>query len=96
MNRFASIIALIIVVLGVSVATTFSIATSLAFATALVAGAMLVHEFAFSVGTGAGAARQVSHGREFLASLVAYTIRFSIAALAIAWTVASLQWYVGS
>jgi len=96
MNRFAAIFAMIIVVLGVSVATSFSIAASLAFATALVVGAMLVHEFAFGVEpSGRGAAR-TSHAREFLASVVQYTIRFSIAALAIAWTVVSLQWYAGS
>jgi len=96
MNRFSAIFALTIVVLGVSVATSFSIAASLAFATALVVGAMLVHEFAFNVETtGRGAAR-TSHSREFLACVVQYTIRFSIAALAIAWTIVSLQWYAGS
>ena len=95
MNRFAVIIALTIVVLGTSVATSFSVATSLAFATVLVAGAMFLHEFAFSVGNAGGAAAGISHAREFLACVVQYTIRFAIAALAIAWTVVSLQWYAG-
>ena len=96
MNRFAAIFAMTIVVLGVSVATSFSVAASLAFATALVIGAMLVHEFAFSAGTAGRGAAGVSHAREFLATVVHYTIRFSIAALAIAWTVVSLQCYPGS
>jgi len=94
MNRFAAIVALTTVVLGVSIATSFSIAASLAFATALVVGAMLVHEVAFS--TGGQAAARFSHARAFLAGVVSHTIRFSIAALAIAWTVVSLQWYAGS
>ena len=47
MNRFAVILAMLIVVTGVSVASSFSTGASLAFATALVAAAMLVHEFAF-------------------------------------------------
>ncbi len=51
MNRFAVIVAMLIVVTGVSVASSFSTAASLAFATALVASAMLVHEFAFRVET---------------------------------------------
>jgi hypothetical protein len=96
MNRFASVFALLIVVFGVSVATSFSIGISLAVATALVAGAMLVHEVAFSTATAGRAAAQFSQIREFFANVTAHTIRFSIAALAIAWTVASLQWYVGS
>jgi hypothetical protein len=96
MNRFAAIIALTTVVLGVSIATSFSTAASLAFATALVAGAMLVHEFAFSLETSGRGSARISHVREFLASVVSHTIRFSIAALAIAWTVVSLQWYAGS
>ena len=96
MNRFASIFALFIVVTGVSVASTFSVAVSLAFATALVAGAMLVHEFAFGfVHAGAGAAG-LSNAREFLARVVSHTIRFAIAAVAISWTVVSLQWYAGA
>ena len=91
MNRFASVFAMLIVVFGISVATSFSIGISLAVATALVAGAMLVHEVAFSA---AGhAAPQFSQARQFFANVTAHTIRFSIAALAIAWTVASLQWY---
>ena len=94
MNRFASIFALVIVVFGVSVAGAFSIAASLAIATALVAGAMLVHEVAFS--SGGQAAARISQAREFLGGVVRHTIRFSIAALAIAWTVVSLQWYAGS
>ena len=58
MNRFAVIVAMLIVVTGVSVASLFSTAASLAFATALVASAMLVHESAFSVeASGAGSAR---------------------------------------
>jgi hypothetical protein len=96
MNRFASVFAVVIVVFGISVATTFSVGISLAVATALAAGAMLVHEFAFSAGTSGGAAVRISQAREFFASVTAHTIRFSIAALAIAWTVVSLQWYAGS
>ena len=96
MNRFASVFALLIVVLGVSVATSFSIGISLAVATALVAGAMLVHEVAFSTATAGRAAAGMSQAREFLAGVVAHTIRFSIAALAISWTVVSLQWYAGT
>ena len=96
MNRFAAIVAISIVVLGVSVATSFSTAASLALATALVAGAMLVHEFAFSIEPAGGGAARLAHVREFLACVVQYTIRFSIAALAISWTVVSLQWYAGS
>jgi hypothetical protein len=93
MNRFAVIVSMLIVVTGVSVASAFSTAASLAFATALVASAMLVHEFAFSVEiAGKGAARH-SHVREFLALVLGHTIRFAIAAVAIAWTVVSLQWY---
>jgi len=95
MNRFAAIVAITIVVLGVSVATWFSTAASLAFATALVAGAMLVHEFAFNIEPAGGGAARLTHVREFLACVVQYTIRFSIAALAISWTVVSLQWYAG-
>lgn len=93
MNRFASLSAIVIVAFGVSVATTFSVGISLAVATALVAGAMLVHEVAFS---GAGSAPRASQARAFFANFVRHTIRFSIAALAIAWTIASLQWYAGS
>ena len=96
MNRFAVILAMLIVVTGVSVANSFSTGASLAAATALVGAAMLVHEFAFGVETaGAGTARS-SQVREFLAAVVSYTIRFAIAAVAIAWTVVSLQWYAGS
>jgi hypothetical protein len=91
MNRFASVFAMLIVVFGVSIANSFSIGISLAVATALAAGAMLVHEVAF--GTVGHAAAQVSQARQFFANVTAHTIRFSIAALAIAWTVASLQWY---
>ena len=93
MNRFASVFAMLIVVFGISVATSFSIGISLAVATALVAGAMLVHEVAFSTGMSGRAAVQFSQARQFFANVTAHTIRFSIAALAIAWTVASLQWY---
>jgi hypothetical protein len=96
MNRFASVFALLIVVFGVSVATSFSIGISLAVATALVAGAMLVHEFAFSAAGAQGTAARISQAREFFGIVVRHSIRFSIAALAIAWTVASLQWYAGS
>ncbi len=54
---------------------------------------MLAHEFAFSVEvSGAGTARY-SNARAFLARVVSHTIRFAIAAVAIAWTVVSLQWY---
>lgn len=95
MNRFAAIFAMIVVVLGVSVATSFSTAISLAFATAMVGGSMLVHEYAFD-GTAGGATTWFSRAREFLASVIRFTIRFSIAAMAIAWTVVSLQWYIGS
>ena len=95
MDRFAAIVALTTVVIGTSVATAFSLAASLAFATALVAGAMVLHESAFSVGGAGGATARVSHAREFQASVVRYTIRFAIAALAIAWTVVTLQWYAG-
>ena len=93
MNRFASVFAMLIVVFGISVATSFSIGISLAVASALVAGAMLVHEVAFSTATSGRAAAQFSQARQFFANVTAHTIRFSIAALAIAWTVASLQWY---
>ena len=92
MNRFAVIAAMLIVVTGVSVASSFSTTASLAFATALVASAMLVHEFAFAVYAGPRGAR-TSHVREFLALVVSHTIRFAIAAVAIAWTVVSLRWY---
>ena len=93
MNRLAVVIAMLIVVTGVSVASSFSTAASLAFATALVTGAMLVHEFAFRFeGTGGGTA-SLSRVREFFGSVLSHTIRFAIAALAIAWTVVSLQWY---
>jgi len=91
MNRFASVFAMLIVVFGISVATSFSIGMSLAVATALVAGAMFVHEVAFS--TAGRAAVQFSQARAFFASVTAHTIRFSIAALAIAVTIVSLQWY---
>jgi hypothetical protein len=93
MNRFAAIFALLIVATGVSVASAFSTAASLALATAMVAGAMLVHEFAFSVGFAGAGAAGVSQARGFLALVVNHTIRFAIAAVAIAWTVVSLQWY---
>ena len=93
MNRLAVIIAMLIVVTGVSVASAFSTAVSLAFATALVGCAMLVHEFAFRVErVGRGTAR-LSQVREFFGQVASHTIRFAIAAVAIAWTVVSLQWY---
>ena len=95
MNRFAAIIALTVVALGTSVATSFSIAASLTLATALVIGAVLLHEFAFSVGTAGRHAAGLSDARAFLACVVGYTIRFSIAALAIAWSVVTLQWFAG-
>jgi hypothetical protein len=84
-----------IVVLGVSVATSFSVAASLAFSTALVLGAMLVHELP-SVLELRDTQRRQGLAPRFLASVVQYTIRFSIAALAVAWTVVSLQWYPGA
>ncbi len=93
MNRFASVFAMLIVVLGISIATAFSIGISLAVALALVAGAMFAYEKAFSAATAGRGAPQVSQAREFFAKLLQHTIRFSIAALAIAWTVLSLQWY---
>jgi hypothetical protein len=96
MNRFASIFALFIVLTAESIASAFSVAMSLAFATALVAGAMLVHEFVFSAETAGAGAASNSNVREFLAQVVRHTIRFAIAAVAIAWTVTSLQWYAGS
>ena len=96
MNRFAVIIAMLIVVTGVSVASSFSTGASLAFATALVAAAMLVHEFAFSVEVSDAGTARLSNARDFLARVVSHTIRFAIAALAIAWTVVSLQWYAGA
>ena len=93
MNRFAVIVAMLIVVTGVSVASSFSSAASLAFATALVASAMLVHEFAFSVEVSGPGTARLSSARQFLGQVVGHTIRFAIGAVAIAWTVVSLQWY---
>jgi len=95
MNRFAVIIAMLIVVTGVSVANSFSTGASLAFATTLVAAAMLVHEFAFGVEIAGRGTARVSNLRAFLSQVVSHTIRFAIAAVAIAWTVVSLQWYAG-
>ena len=93
MNRLAVIVALLIVVIGVSVASSFSTAASLAFATALVGGAMLAHEFAHRAENAGRGTTTMSNVRVFLGRIVSHTIRFAIAAVAIAWTVVSLQWY---
>jgi hypothetical protein len=53
----------------------------------------LVHEFAFSVEVSGAGTAPYSNARAFLTRVVSHTIRFAIAAVAIAWTVVSLQWY---
>jgi len=93
MNRFAVATALLIVTLVVSAASSFPSGTSLALATMIATAAILAHRFVEGMQTiGAVPARFGEMG-EFVRRVVQHTLRFSFAAVAIAWTLVSLQWY---
>lgn len=88
MKRFAGLLAVIIVAYGIATA-------SLGLCTVLVAGGALVLKFVPSVEADAGAAK-VSNAQEFVTLLSTNVFRLAIGALAIAWTVVSVQWFAGT
>jgi hypothetical protein len=93
MNRFANLIALVAVVAIVSMMSASFTGTSLAVVTVLVASGVLAYRFA----QGAEAMETGAAGSDFW-SFAALTLRnllrFAVGAVAIAWMVVSLLWFV--
>jgi hypothetical protein len=96
MNRFASVIALVIVVAVVSAMSASYSGTSLALATVLVAGGVLVHKFVLSVETAEAAVTQSNGFLGFAGHVMRNVLRFAIGAVVIAWMVVSVLWFVGA
>ena len=94
MNRFASLIALVSVVVIVSAMSVSFTGTSLAVATALVASAVLAYRFAQSVQLAAVGGAQTRGVREFAGLAVRNFLRFAVGAVVIAWMVVSALWLV--
>ena len=96
MNRIAMLVALVIVVFAVSLATSAQSGTSLVIATALVAGGVLAHKFIQSFATDASGAASTTNVGEFIACVARNVLRLGIGAVAIAWMVVSTIWFFGA
>lgn len=94
MNRFAPLLALVLVVWAVSAGISSLSSATLLLATVLVAAGALVHEFVpGAVAANAGATS--SPARQFATCLLQNLFRFAIGAVVIAWMAVSALWFFG-
>lgn len=94
MNRFASPIALIIVLAVVSAMAAAFTGTSLAVVTVLVASGVLVYRFAQTAQFAEAGSARMDSAWSFAGNVVRNLLRFAIGAVVIAWMVVSLLWFV--
>ena len=95
MNRFATLLALILVVWAVSAGISTSSGTSLVLATVLLATGVFVHRFVASAVT-ANSGVRMSTFREFTVCVIQNVFRFAIGAIAIAWMAIGALWFFGA
>ena len=96
MNRFAGVLALVIVVALVAAMSASMSGTSLGVVTVLVGTGVLVHRFVLSAETAEAevAARQGLGA--FAGHVMRNVLRFAIGAVVIAWMVVSMLGFVGA
>ena len=96
MNRFAGLIALLIVVAAVSSLSASMSGVSLGLVTVLVAGGVLVHKFVLGVEAAEASVTAANSFVGFAAQVMRNLLRFAIGATVIAWMVVSVLGWIGA
>jgi hypothetical protein len=94
MNRFASLLALLMVIAAVAWAVSSGLTASWWVAAVLVTAGVFAYKFALSVRTADLGFGRASGAREFLVCVARNIFRFAIGAVVITWMVLGLLWWV--